>query len=38
MGIDAKEWADENFNDNKFYENLISVYREVLGERTDIQR
>lgn len=32
MGKAAKKWTDEEFNDNKFYNNLITIYQEVLHE------
>ena len=38
MGIDAKEWADENFNDARFFADIMRIYREALDARTDIRR
>lgn len=33
MGINAKMWADREFNDAVFYENLLHIYSDVLGVR-----
>ena len=31
MGINAKKFADETFNDTKFYSTLMDIYKDVLG-------
>lgn len=36
MGLEAKRFSDVNFNDRKFYESLVTIYQEVLDERTRI--